>query len=136
MITKIVRVFVAIAAACGLLLSPATASASSAVTGKPTTLELDAGGPQIKIKKGNKVQIKGKLNAEGEMRELTLGLDIFAQVKVGASAWTDLYYRSCKPNSTFNMRLDLSASADLRLYFPGTSVYASATSNIVGVVVI
>ncbi|GLZ34271.1 hypothetical protein Lesp02_64580 [Lentzea sp. NBRC 105346] len=136
MITKIVRSFIAIAAAFGLLLTPSVASASPAVSGKPTTLELDAGGAQVKLKKGNKLQIKGKLGAQGEVREMTLGLTVFAQVRVGATAWTDIYSRSCQPNATFTSRLTISASADLRLYFPGTSVYASATSNIVGVVVI
>jgi len=123
-------------AAVGLLLSPVAASAAPAVQAKPTTLELDAGGAKVKLKKGNQLQIKGKLGAEGGARELTLGLDVFAQVKVGASTWTNIYTKSCTPNSTFTAKLTIDASADLRLYFPGTSVYASATSNIVGVVVI
>ncbi|MET8760426.1 hypothetical protein [Lentzea sp. NPDC004782] len=122
--------------AVGLLLSPVAASAAPAVQAKPTTLELDAGGAKVKLKKGNQLQIKGKLGAEGGERQLTLGLDVFAQVKVGASTWTNIYTRSCTPNSTFTAKLTIDASADLRLYFPGTSVYASATSNIVGVVVI
>jgi hypothetical protein len=134
MIIRITRVLVVLAASLGLLITPAVASAG--VTGKPTTLELDAGGAQIKLKKGNKLKIKGKLGAEGQMREMTLGLDVFAQVRVGASLWSDLSYRSCKPNATFSMSLVLDASADLRLYFPGTTVYAAAASNIVSVVVI
>ncbi|GGU64311.1 hypothetical protein GCM10010178_65320 [Lentzea flava] len=121
--------------AVGLLLSPVVASAAPAVHAKPTTLELDAGGAKVKLKKGNQLQIKGKLGAAGE-RQLTLGLDVFAQIKVGASTWTNIYTRSCTPNSTFTAKLTIDASADLRLYFPGTSVYASSTSNIVGVVVI
>jgi hypothetical protein len=132
MITKIV---LAGLTAVGLLLSPVAATAAPAVHAKPTTLELDAGGAKVKLKKGNQLQIKGKLGAAGE-RQLTLGLDVFAQVKIGASAWTNIYTRSCTPNSTFTAKLTIDASADLRLYFPGTSVYASATSNIVGVVVI
>lgn len=122
--------------AVGLLLSPVPAMASPAVHAKPTTLDLDAGGAKVKLKKGNQLQIKGKLGAEGGARQLTLGLDVFAQVKVGASVWTNIYTRSCSPNSTFTAKVTIDASADLRLYFPGTSVYASATSNIVGVVVI
>jgi hypothetical protein len=122
--------------AVGLLLSPVAATAAPTVQAKPTTLELDAGGAKVKLKKGNQLQIKGKLGAEGGARELTLGLDVFAQVKIGASTWTNIYTKSCTPNSTFTAKLTIDASADLRLYFPGTSVYASATSNIVGVVVI
>ena len=76
-----------------------------------------------------------KLGANGE-RQLTLGLDVFAQVRIGASTWTNIYTKSCTPNSTWTAKLSIDASADLRLYFPGTSVYATATSNIVGVVVI
>jgi len=106
------------------------------VHAKPTTLELDAGGAQVKVKKGNQLQIKGKLGAQGGERQLTLGLDVFAQVRVGASVWSDIYTRNCQPNATFTAKLTIDASADLRLYFPGTSVYASATSNIVGVVII
>jgi hypothetical protein len=121
--------------AVGLLLSPVAATAAPAVHAKPTTLELDAGGAKVKLKKGNQLQIKGKLGAQGE-RQLTLGLDVFAQVRIGASTWTNIYTRSCTPNSTFTAKLTIDASADLRLYFPGTSVYATATSNIVGVVVI
>lgn len=120
-------------AALGLLLSPVVASAAPA---KPTTLELDAGGPQVKLKKGNQLQIKGKLGAQGGERKLTLGLDIFAQVRVNAGGWTNIFTKSCNPNTQFNAKLSIDTSADLRLYFPGTSAYASATSNIVGVVVI
>lgn len=131
----IIRTLLAGLTAVGLLLSPVAATAAPAVHAKPTTLELDAGGAKVKLKKGNQLQIKGKLCAKDE-RQLTLGLDVFAQVRVGASTWTNIYTRSCTPNSTFTAKLSIDASADLRLYFPGTSVYASATSNIVGVVVI
>lgn len=119
----------------GLLLAPVAATAAPSVQAKPTTLELDAGGAKVKLKKGDQLQIKGKLGAKVE-RRLTLGLDVFAQVRVGASVWTNIYTRSCQPNSTFTARLSIDASADLRLFFPGTSVYASATSNIVAVVVV
>lgn len=131
----ITKTLVAGLAAASLLLSPVAATGAPAVQSKPTTLELDAGGAQVKLKKGNKLQIKGKVGAQGE-RQLTLGLDVFAQVRVGASLWTNIYTRNCAPNSTFTAKLTIDASADLRLYFPGTSVYATATSNIVGVVVI
>lgn len=131
----IIRTLLAGLTAVGLLLSPVAATAAPAVHAKPTTLELDAGGAKVKLKKGNQLQIKGKLGAQGE-RQLTLGLDVFAQVRVGVSTWTNIYTRSCTPNSTFTAKLSIDASADLRLYFPGTSVYATATSNIVGVVVI
>ena len=132
----IVKTLVAGFTALGLLLSPVAATATPMVQGKPTTLELDAGGAKVKLKKGNQLQIKGKLGAQGGERQLTLGLNVFAQVKIGASVWTNIYTRSCQPNATFTAKLTLDASADLRLYFPGTSVYASATSNIVGVIVI
>lgn len=132
----IIKTLLAGVTAVGLLLSPVAATAAPAVHAKPTTLELDAGGAKVKLKKGNQLQIKGKLGAQGGERQLTLGLDVFAQVRVGASTWTNIYTRSCTPNSTFTAKLTIDASADLRLYFPGTSVYASATSNIVGVVVI
>ncbi|MFC3894260.1 hypothetical protein ACFOWZ_22505 [Lentzea rhizosphaerae] len=132
----IIKTLLAGVTAVGLLLSPVAATAAPAVHAKPTTLELDAGGAKVKVKKGNQLQIKGKLGAQGGERQLTLGLDVFAQVRVGVSTWTNIYTRSCAPNSTFTAKLTIDASADLRLYFPGTSVYASATSNIVGVVVI
>jgi hypothetical protein len=131
----IIRTLLAGLTAVGLLLSPVAATAAPAVHAKPTTLELDAGGAKVKLKKGNQLQIKGKLGANGE-RQLTLGLDVFAQVRIGASTWTNIYTKSCTPNSTWTAKLSIDASADLRLYFPGTSVYATATSNIVGVVVI
>jgi len=132
----IIKTLLAGVTAVGLLLSPVAATAAPAVHAKPTTLELDAGGAKVKVKKGNQLQIKGKLGAQGGERQLTLGLDVFAQVRVGVSTWTNIYTKSCSPNSTFTAKLTIDASADLRLYFPGTSVYASATSNIVGVVVI
>ncbi|WP_112263521.1 hypothetical protein [Lentzea terrae] len=131
----IIRTLLAGLTAVGLFLSPVAATAAPAVHAKPTTLELDAGGAKVKLKKGNQLQIKGKLGANGE-RQLTLGLDVFAQVRIGASTWTNIYTKSCTPNSTWTAKLSIDASADLRLYFPGTSVYATATSNIVGVVVI
>lgn len=139
MITKLAQALVVAFTALGLLITPAVASAAPAVPAamaKPTTLTLDAGGAQVKLKKGNKLSVKGKLGTQGEARELTLGLDVFAQIKIGASAWADLTTKSCQPNATFNLKLTIEASADLRLYFPGTDVYASATSNIVGIVVI
>ncbi|MEU0879658.1 hypothetical protein ABZ345_13720 [Lentzea sp. NPDC005914] len=132
----IVKTLLAGFTAAGLLLSPVAATAAPAVHAKPTTLELDAGGAQVKVKKGNQLQIKGKLGAQGGERQLTLGLDVFAQVRVGASVWSNIYTKNCQPNATFNAKLTIDASADLRLYFPGTSAYASATSNIVGVVII
>ncbi len=128
------KTLLAVLAALGLLLSPVAATAAPVVQAKPTTLELDAGGAKVKLKKGNKLQIKGKLGAQGE--RLTLGLDVFAQIRVGASLWTNIYTANCQPNATFNARLTIDASADLRLYFPGTNVYASATSNIVVVTVV
>ncbi|MCX2953475.1 hypothetical protein [Lentzea sp. NEAU-D7] len=131
----ITKTLVAGLTALGLLLAPVAATAAPSVQAKPTTLELDAGGAKVKLKKGDQLQIKGKFGAKGE-RRLTLGLDVFAQVRVGASVWTNIYTRSCQPNSTFTAKLSIDASADLRLYFPGTSVYASATSNIVAVVVV
>jgi len=129
------KTLLAVLAALGLLLSPAVATAAPAVQAKPTTLELDAGGAKVKLKKGNQLQIKGKLGAKGE-RQLTLGLDVFAQVRVGASAWTTITTTNCQPNATFITRLTIEASADLRLFFAGTTVYASATSNVVAVVVV
>ncbi|HEX7301606.1 hypothetical protein [Lentzea sp.] len=129
------KTLLAVLATAGLLLSPAVATAAPAVQAKPTTLELDAGGAKVKLKKGNKLQVKGKLGARGD-RELTLGLDVFAQVRVGASVWTNIYTANCQPNATFTARLTIDASADLRLFFPGTNVYTSATSNIVGVLVV
>ncbi|MEV6238813.1 hypothetical protein [Lentzea sp. NPDC051838] len=127
----------------GLLFSPAVAtgiaSGAPAVHAKPTTLELDAGGAQVKLKKGNQLQIKGKLGAQGgrsDDRQLTLGLDVFAQVRVNAGVWTNIFTKSCSPNAQFTAKVSIDASADLRLYFPGTTTYASATSNIVGVVVL
>lgn len=136
MITKFMRTLVAASTALGLLITPAVASATTTTMGKPTTLTLDAGGAEVKLKKGNKLSVKGKLGAQGQQRELTLGLNVFAQINVGASGWTDLTHKSCQPNSTFTLKLSIAASADLRLYFPGTDLYASATSNIVGVVII
>ncbi|MDX8029546.1 hypothetical protein SK803_04955 [Lentzea sp. BCCO 10_0856] len=135
----ITKTLLACLASVGLLLAPGTSGAAPAVHAKPTTLELDAGGATVKLKKGNQLQIKGKLGAQGARsgdRQLTLGLDVFAQVRVGASAWSSIYTRNCQPNATFTAKFTIDASADLRLYFPGTSVYASATSNIVGVVLI
>ncbi|MGW6932501.1 hypothetical protein ACWGE0_20775 [Lentzea sp. NPDC054927] len=136
----ITKTLLACLTSVGLLLAPGISSAAPAVHAKPTTLELDAGGAQVKLKKGNQLQIKGKLGAQGGARssdrQLTLGLDVFAQVRVGASAWSSIYTKNCQPNATFTAKLTIDASADLRLYFPGTSVYASATSNIVGVVLI
>ncbi|MEV4315522.1 hypothetical protein [Actinocrispum sp. NPDC049592] len=136
MITKFARILVIGCAALGLFVTPAVGLAATAPMAKPTTLVLDAGGAQVKLKKGNKLSVKGKLGTQGDSRELRLGLDVFAQIKVGASAWADLTSKSCQPNSTFNLKLSVDVSADLRLYFPGTDLYASATSNIVGVVVI
>jgi hypothetical protein len=136
MIIKFARTLVAVSTALGLLITPAVASATTSTMSKPTTLTLDAGGAQVKLKKGNKLSVKGKLGAQGDQRELTLGLNVFAQIKLGASSWTDLTSKSCQPNSTFTLKLSIEASADLRLYFPGTDLYASATSNIVGVVII
>ena len=132
----IIKTLLAGVTAVGLLLSPVAATAAPTVHAKPTTLELDAGGAKVKLKKGDQLQIKGKLGAQGGQRQLTLGLDVFAQVRVGASTWSSIYTKSCQPNATFTAKLTIDASADLRLYFPGTSVYASATSNIVGVVII
>jgi hypothetical protein len=127
---------IAVLAALSLLFSPVVASATPAVHAKPTTLELDAGGAQVKLKKGNQLQIKGKLGAQGGERQLTLGLDVFAQVRVNAGVWTNIFTKSCNPNAQFTAKVSIDASADLRLYFAGTSAYASSTSNIVGVVVI
>ncbi|MEV7552504.1 hypothetical protein AB0N89_23075 [Amycolatopsis sp. NPDC089917] len=99
---------------------------------------------KVKIEaKADKSKVKGRLDvvadsAAGEGRDATGALELIVVQKLVAGVWVDLSNGSCKPNGSFVLSLSFSvkASLTLRVYHPETTLYASATSSVFGVVVV
>jgi hypothetical protein len=133
--TRLVRMFVALAAAFGLLLAPITASAAPAadrtVAAKPAKVTAKA--DKTKVKVGEDVKLSGALELDSADR----ALQVVVVQQLQAGVWVDLTNTTCTPSYRYKATLSFSVAVQtqLRVYYPGTSVYASATSQVIGLVV-
>ncbi|MFC3455586.1 hypothetical protein [Amycolatopsis speibonae] len=118
--------------------APASSAQTSVHNKKKVKLEAKA--DKSKVKVGEETKLKGRLDvvpdeADGDATE---ALELIVVQKLVAGVWVDLSNGSCRPNGSFSLSLSFSvkASLTLRVFHPETTLYASATSSVFGVVVV
>lgn len=137
--TRLVRLFVALAAAFGLLLAPITASATTVADHSTAdkSAKVTAKADKKKVKVGEDVKITGELELEGGRAD-DRALEVVVVQQLQAGVWVNLTNTTCTPSYRYSVRLSFSVAVQtqLRVYYPGTTVYASATSQVIGLIVI
>ncbi|MER6668793.1 hypothetical protein ABT256_29855 [Amycolatopsis japonica] len=138
LIPPVRRAFAALAISCALVagLAPA-ASATAAPAPAPVSAEagkkkvkLDASLSKKQAKVNEKVTLKGTLRA-AEGADGTDSLEAIIVQQLQGSVWVNIADTTCRPNSTFSLKLSFSFSAviTLRAYHPETTLYASAYTS-------
>ncbi|MFJ8911465.1 hypothetical protein [Amycolatopsis sp. NPDC102389] len=138
LIPPVRRAFAALAISCALVagLAPA-ASATAAPAPAPVSAEagkkkvkLDASLSKKQAKVNEKVTLKGTLQA-AEGSDGTESLEAIIVQQLQGSVWVNIADTTCRPNSTFSLKLSFSLSAviTLRAYHPETTLYASAYTS-------
>ncbi|MFI6305652.1 hypothetical protein ACIBCH_27555 [Amycolatopsis thailandensis] len=118
--------------------SPASSEQTS--VHKKKKVKLEAKADKSKVKVGEETKLKGRLDviADSAGGDSADALELIIVQKLVAGVWVDLSNGSCRPNGSFVLSLSFSvkASLTLRVYHPETTLYASATSSVFGVVVV
>ncbi|AIG78264.1 MULTISPECIES: hypothetical protein [Amycolatopsis] len=138
LIPPVRRAFAALAISCALVagLAPA-ASATAAPAPAPVSAEagkkkvkLDASLSKKQAKVNEKVTLKGTLQAQ-EGGDAADSLEAIIVQQLQGSVWVNIADTTCRPNSTFSLKLSFSFSAviTLRAYHPETTLYASAYTS-------
>lgn len=140
LIPPVRRAFAALAISCALVAglapaasatgSPVPAPASPEISKKKVKLDASLSKKQAKV--NEKVTLRGNLQVEGGSRsDGTDGLEAIIVQQLQGSVWVNIADTTCRPNSTFSLRLSFSFSAviTLRAYHPETTVYASAYTS-------
>ncbi|MBE1578643.1 hypothetical protein NQK81_10585 [Amycolatopsis roodepoortensis] len=138
LIPPVRRAFAALAISCALVAGLAPAAAA---TGSPAPLpasseagkkkvKLDASLSKKQVKVNEKVTLKGTLQAQ-EGADGTDSLEAIIVQQLQGSVWVNIADTTCRPNSTFSLKLSFSFSAvvTLRAYHPETTLYASAYTS-------
>ncbi|MGY6654584.1 hypothetical protein ACXIZN_20645 [Amycolatopsis sp. TRM77291] len=138
LIPPVRRAFAALAISCALVAGLAPAAAA---TGSPAPLpasseagkkkvKLDASLSKKQVKVNEKVTLKGTLQAQ-EGTDGTDSLEAIIVQQLQGSVWVNIADTTCRPNSTFSLKLSFSFSAvvTLRAYHPETTLYASAYTS-------
>ncbi|MFE6610785.1 hypothetical protein [Amycolatopsis sp. NPDC057786] len=138
LIPPVRRAFAALAISCALVAGLAPAAAA---TGFPAPLpasseagkkkvKLDASLSKKQVKVNEKVTLKGILRAQ-EGADGTDSLEAIIVQQLQGSVWVNIADTTCRPNSTFSLKLSFSFSAvvTLRAYHPETTLYASAYTS-------
>ncbi|OXM44389.1 hypothetical protein [Amycolatopsis alba] len=144
-ITKTFAVLVTGIVLAGLVPAAAVAAPASPTSSEQTSVhkkkkvKLEAKADKSKVKVGEETKLKGRLDVVADDgRDAADALELIVVQKLVAGVWVDLSNGSCKPNGSFVLSLSFSvkASLTLRVYHPETTLYASATSSVFGVVVV
>ncbi|MFD6070483.1 hypothetical protein, partial [Amycolatopsis lurida] len=108
--------------------SPAPLPASSEAGKKKVKLDASLSKKQVKV--NEKVTLKGTLQAL-ERTDGTDSLEAIIVQQLQGSVWVNIADTTCRPNSTFSLKLSFSFSAviTLRAYHPETTLYASAYTS-------
>ncbi|KFU79914.1 hypothetical protein SAMN04489729_2452 [Amycolatopsis lurida] len=138
LIPPVRRAFAALAISCALVAGLAPAAAA---TGSPAPLpasseagkkkvKLDASLSKKQVKVDEKVTLKGTLQTQ-EGTDGTNSLEAIIVQQLQGSVWVNIADTTCRPNSTFSLKLSFSFSAviTLRAYHPETTLYASAYTS-------
>ncbi|WP_246258221.1 hypothetical protein [Amycolatopsis anabasis] len=117
-------------------LAPAASATESAVD--KTNVKVHAKLDKNQVKVGEKVKLKGSLEIDAPARSGSDGLELLLVQKLQAGVWVNIADTSCRPNGNYSLNLSFSVSAQLslRVYYPGTSIYAAASSEVFGLVVL
>ncbi|RSM78365.1 hypothetical protein DL991_17435 [Amycolatopsis sp. WAC 01375] len=139
LIPPVRRAFAALAISCALVAglapaasaigSPAPVPASSEAGKKKVKLDASLSKKQVKV--NEKVTLKGKLQVDGARTDGTDSLEAIIVQQLQGSVWVNIGDTTCRPNSTFSLKLSFSFSAviTLRAYHPETTLYASAYTS-------
>ncbi|KZB84566.1 hypothetical protein [Amycolatopsis regifaucium] len=95
-------------------------------------VKLDASLSKKEAKVNEKVTLKGSLRVDdGTRSEGTDSLEAIIVQQLQGNVWVNIADTTCRPNSTFSLKLSFSFSAviTLRAYHPETSLYASAYTS-------
>jgi hypothetical protein len=148
------RVLVALAVCCvaaGLVPatalaadSPSSAPSASAVHGKKKKhLKVGAALDKGKVKVNEKANLKGRLDldpsdAADARADLADGSEPVVVQKLEAGVWVNLTTASCRPNGAFSLNLSFAVAAklSLRVFHPETDLYAEASSQVFGLIVL
>ncbi|WP_181771082.1 hypothetical protein [Amycolatopsis pittospori] len=137
LISPVRRAFTALAISCALVagLAPAASAIGSPVPAAPEIskkkVKLDASLSKKQAKVNEKVTLKGALREEGARADGTESLEAIIVQQLQGSVWVNIADTTCRPNSTFSLKLSFSLSAviTLRAYHPETTLYASAYTS-------
>ncbi|RZQ63754.1 hypothetical protein [Amycolatopsis suaedae] len=126
-------ILLALATAFALVLAAPVSSAAE-TAGKPLKVHAKLDKSQVKV--GEKVKLKGSL--EVVAGDHAAGLEPLLVQKLEAGAWVTIADTSCRPNGRYSLSLSfhVAASLSLRVFYPGTTLYASTSSSVLGLVVI
>ncbi|ANN16439.1 hypothetical protein SD37_12780 [Amycolatopsis orientalis] len=139
LIPPVRRALAALAISCALVAglapaasaigSPAPVPASPEISKKKVKLDASLSKKQAKVNEN--VVLKGTLKEEGARSDGTDSLEAIIVQQLQGSVWVNIADTTCRPNSTFSLRLSFSFSAviTLRAYHPETTLYASAYTS-------
>ncbi|WP_037304197.1 hypothetical protein [Amycolatopsis orientalis] len=139
LIPPVRRALAALAISCALVAglapaasaigSPAPVPASPEISKKKVKLDASLSKKQAKVNEN--VTLKGTLKEEGARSDGTDSLEAIIVQQLQGSVWVNIADTTCRPNSTFSLRLSFSFSAviTLRAYHPETTLYASAYTS-------
>jgi phosphate-selective porin len=117
---------------------PVAASAAPAAVQAPAKhkMKVQAKPAKDKVKKGEKTQIKGRI--DDDARSLAADPEPLIVQRLQAGAWVNVTTGGCRPNGKFSIDLsfDVSASLQLRVFHPESTLYAAAYSDVFALVVL
>jgi hypothetical protein len=137
--SPLVRTLAALTVGCAALTAtPVVASAAPAAVQAPAKhkLKVQAKPAKTKVKKGEKTQIKGRI--DDAARSVATGDEPLVLQELEAGAWVTVASGGCHPNGAFTLDVSFSVSAtlSLRVYHPESSLYVSAYSDVFALVVL
>ena len=117
---------------------PVAASAAPAAVQAPAKhkMKVQAKPVKNKVKKHEKTQIKGRI--DDAARSLADDSETLVVQELQAGVWVNLATGGCLPNGAFSIDVsfDVSASLQLRVFHPESTLYAAASSDVFALVVI
>lgn len=130
------RALVALMVGCAMLIVTPTASAAPAAAHR-SKVHLHAKADKNSVRVGEKVKIDGGLDVLTEPR-IDGDTEPVVVQSLRGGVWVDLSTGSCRPNGGFSIDLSYSVSAqvELRVYHPETTLYAAASSDAFGLLVL
>ncbi|NKQ54795.1 hypothetical protein HFP15_18075 [Amycolatopsis sp. K13G38] len=129
------RTLVALLVGCAMLIAVPAANAAPAAPKAKVAVHAKAEKDRVRV--GEKLKIDGSLDLARESR-IDGGTEPVVVQSLQGGMWVDLDSDSCHPDGTFGISVsfDFSAQLTLRVFHPETDLYASAYSDVFGVLVL